>query len=132
MSELMLVKRDAIRAIIVTPENEVLLLRIHSDHKERCWWITPGGGRKPGEAVEDALKRELQEELSLNEYALGPLLWRRQHTFNWAGKRIRQSERYYIVHADRFEPRMSDPDEAKVLDRFRWWPLPSWRIPVSR
>jgi 8-oxo-dGTP pyrophosphatase MutT (NUDIX family) len=73
MSELMLVKRDAIRAIIVTPENEVLLLRIHSDHKERFWWVTPGGGRKP-EAVEDALKRELQEELSLNEYARSPAM----------------------------------------------------------
>jgi len=120
----MLVERDAIRAIILTPENEVLLLRIHSpDDKDRFWWITPGGGRELGEAVEDALKRELQEEVGLDEYTVGPLVWRRQHTFNWAGKRIRQSERYYIVHADRFEPRMSDPEEAKVLDRFRWWPV---------
>jgi len=120
----MLVERDAIRAIILTPENEVLLLRIHLPHdKERFWWITPGGGRELGEAVEDALKRELQEELGLNDYAVGPLVWRRQHTFNWAGKRIRQSERYHIVHTDRFEPLMSDPDEVKVLDCFRWWPV---------
>ena len=120
----MLVERDAIRAIILTPGSEVLLLRIHlPDDMERFWWITPGGGRELHEAVEDALKRELQEELGLKEYAVGPLVWRRQHTFNWAGKRIRQSERYYIVHADRFEPIMSDPEEAKVLDRFRWWPV---------
>jgi len=119
----MLVERDAVRAIILTPENETLLLRIHlPDDKERFWWITPGGGRELGETVEDALKRELNEELGLNKYAVGPLVWRRQHTFNWAGKRIRQSERYYIVYADRFEPLMSDPVEAKVLDCFRWWP----------
>lgn len=120
----MIVERDAVRAIILTPENEVLLLRIHSpDDEKRFWWIAPGGGREPGEAVEEALKRELQEELCLNEYTVGPLVWRRQHTFNWAGKRVRQTERYYIVHADRFEPRMSDPVEAKLLDRFRWWPV---------
>lgn len=71
-NEVTLVERDAIRAIILTPENEVLLLRIHPpDDEERFWWITPGGGREPGEAVEDALKRELQEELCLKEYVLG-------------------------------------------------------------
>lgn len=120
----MLIERDAIRAIILTPENEVLLLRIHlPEDKERFWWITPGGGRELGETVDEALKRELQEELGLNKYAVGPLVWRRQHTFNWAGKRICQTERYYIVHADRFEPLMSDPVEVKVLGRFRWWPV---------
>jgi hypothetical protein len=25
--------------------------------------------------------------------------------------------------ADRFEPHMSDATEAKVLDRFHWWPV---------
>jgi len=120
----MLIEREAIRAIILTPENEVLLLRIHlPDSKERFWWITPGGGLEPGESVEAGLKRELREELGLDDYEVGPLVWRRQHTFNWGSKRIRQNERYYIVHADHFEPRMSDPNEAKVLDRFRWWPV---------
>ena len=119
----MLIEREAIRAIILTPEKEVLLLRIHPpDSREWFWWITPGGGLESGESVEAGLKRELREELGLDDYQVGPLVWRRQHTFNWAGKRIRQSERYYVVHADRFEPRMSDPDEAKVLDCFRWWP----------
>jgi 8-oxo-dGTP pyrophosphatase MutT (NUDIX family) len=123
MDEFMLVERDAVRAIILTPANEVLLLRIRPPDDQEPFWITPGGGRETGEAVEAALKRELQEELSLNEYRVGPLVWRRLHTFNWAGKRVRQNERYYIVHTDRFEPRMSDPLEAKLLDRFRWWPV---------
>jgi 8-oxo-dGTP pyrophosphatase MutT (NUDIX family) len=127
----MLIERDSVRAIILTPENEILLLRIRlPDDTERFWWITPGGGLEPGETVEDGLKRELQEELDLTEYVFGPLVWRREHTFNWSGKRIRQSERYFIVHADRFEPRMSDPEEVKVLDRFRWWPVAE--LPHSR
>jgi hypothetical protein len=51
------------------------------------------------------------------------LVWRQQHTFSWAGKRICQREQYYIVHTTRFDPRMSDAIEAKVLDRFHWWSL---------
>jgi len=50
-------------------------------------------------------------------------VWRRQHTFNWAKKRICQREQYHIVRVSRFQPRMSDAVEAKVLDRFQWWPM---------
>jgi len=52
---------------------------------------------------------------------MGPLVWRRQHTFDWAGKRICQREQYHVIHVARFEPRMSDAVEMQVLDCFRWW-----------
>jgi hypothetical protein len=42
-------------------------------------------------------------------------VWRRQHTFNWDGKRIRQSERYHIVRVERFEPKMSDVTEGRTI-----------------
>jgi 8-oxo-dGTP pyrophosphatase MutT (NUDIX family)/GNAT superfamily N-acetyltransferase len=117
-----IIERESIRAILLTSANEVLLLRIRPPDGRNSWWITPGGGLEPGETVEEGLKRELQEELGLDEFELGPLVWRRQHTFNWAGKRICQRERYYIVRIDRrFEPRMADAVEAQALDRFRWW-----------
>lgn len=50
-------------------------------------------------------------------------MWRREHTFNWADKRICQIEQYHIVDVDHFEPFMSDAVEAKSLDQFRWWPV---------
>ncbi|MEY4547053.1 MAG: hypothetical protein RL685_3248 [Pseudomonadota bacterium] len=76
-----------------------------------------------GETVESCLKRELEEELGLSQFEVGPLVWLRQHTFNWDGQRIRQSERYYVVQVGRFEPQMSDAIEAQVLQQFRWWPV---------
>lgn len=119
----MIIEREAIRAILLSPANEVLLLRIRLSDLTECFWITPGGGLEPAETIEEGLGRELREELGLSEFVLGPLVWRRQHTFSWAGKRFCQREQYYIVHVDRFEPQMSDPAESAVLDRFRWWPL---------
>ena len=114
--------REAIRAILITPTAEVLLMRIRPPDRDECFWIAPGGGMEPGETVESCLKRELEEELGLLQFAFGPLVWRRQHTFNWDGQRVRQSERYYIVQTDRFEPKMSDAIEARALQQFRWWP----------
>ena len=118
----MIIEREAVRAILLTKENEVLLLRIKPPQGGDYFWITPGGGLENGETTEAALKRELREELGRKDFVIGPLVWRRQHTFDWGGARICQRERYYVVETDRFEPRMSDAVEAATLSRFSWWP----------
>ena len=117
----MIIHRQSVRAIVLTRAHEVLLMRIHPPDSDERFWIAPGGGLLEGESTEQALRRELKEELGLITFAVGPLLWRRQHTFNWDGRRICQREHYYVVEVDRFEPRMSDPTEMKTLDQFRWW-----------
>lgn len=118
-----IVERYAMRAIMLTPEREILLMRIHPPDDRISFWITPGGGLLPGEDPEEGLRRELREELGLDAFDLGPLVWRRQHTFNWGARRICQREAYHVVRVPRFEPRMSDAVEAQFLERFRWWQM---------
>lgn len=118
-----IIHRHAIRAILLTPEKEVLLIRIRHPERKDWFWICPGGGMETGETPETALQRELQEELGLQLFEIGPLVWRRQHTFNWNGKRICQLEQYHVVDVPRFEPMMSDAQEMMTLDRFHWWPV---------
>lgn len=119
----MVIERHAIRALLLTPEREILLMRIRPPGAKDGFWVAPGGGLEAGETIETGLRRELLEEVGLAQFQLGPLVWRRQHTFNWGGKRYCQREHYHIVDVARFEPRMSDPVEAKVMDCFRWWPV---------
>jgi 8-oxo-dGTP pyrophosphatase MutT (NUDIX family) len=128
----MIVHRQAARAILLTPTHHILLLRIRPPQGGDSFWILPGGGINAGETVEEALRRELQEEVGLAHCAIGPLVWKRQHTFNWGDQRICQREEYYIVHVKNFEPRMSDLTELKVLDRFRWWPAAELAHTVER
>src|SRR5947208_434147 len=98
-------------------------MRIRPPQGGSWFWIAPGGGLEPGEMLETGLRRELKEELGLEDFVIGPLVWRRQHTFNWGGRRICQHEEFHIVRVDRFEPSMSDEVEMQVLDRFHWWPV---------
>jgi len=116
-----IIQRNAVRAIVLTPELKVLLMRIRAPQGGDWFWITPGGGLEAGETEEAGLRRELKEELGLERFEVGPLVWRRQHTFDWGEQRVCQREQYRIVHVAEFEPAMSDEVEAKVLDSFRWW-----------
>ena len=107
-------------------------MRIQPPEGGEGFWITPGGGLEPGESAEAGLRRELREELGLEHFDVGPMVWRRQHTFSWAEERIRQQEQYHIIHVTRFEPRMSDATEAKALDRFQWWSVAELRSAPER
>jgi hypothetical protein len=70
--------------------------------------------------------------LGLREFEIGPLLARREHTFNWLGRRIHQREQIYLVQTERFEPLMTDAVEARVTAGFRWWTLTELRETKER
>jgi len=121
-----LVKRKSCRAVILSQENKILLIKI--ENPEGSWegWITPGGGVDDGEDEISALQRELYEELGVNNLVIGVKIWMRFHSFPWKGDTIEQHEVFYLVHANCFNPKPSlhpDMPEFNDLKEFRWWAI---------
>jgi len=108
--------RQAVRAIVVDPGRRVLLL--HYANEFDSWWIPPGGGIDPGESDEQALRRELREELGLEEFEIGPLLWESSRYFTLDAAFCGQNNRNYLVRVPVMEARaISEADDA------RWFTL---------
>ena len=51
----MITQRRAIHAILLTQENETLLLRVCEPETGEWFWSTPGGVLEPGETIEEGL-----------------------------------------------------------------------------
>jgi ADP-ribose pyrophosphatase YjhB (NUDIX family) len=115
--------RPAVRAIIVDPDDQILLVRF--DFEGRAVWACPGGGIENGEADAAAIRRELDEEVGLTSFELGPCVWTREHVIPiFGGRWDGQQERFYVVRAPAFEPRPRfSPEQLadEYLVDMRWW-----------
>jgi len=108
--------REAVRAVVVAPDGRTLMLHYATEYEE--WWIPPGGGIDPGETDEQALRRELREELGFEGFELGPLLFESERRFLLEYGYGGQRNRLYLVRAPLFEARVVS--EARDA---RWFTL---------
>jgi double-stranded uracil-DNA glycosylase len=109
-------ERESVRAVVIDEQGRVLLLRYGDEYGH--WWVTPGGGREREESDSQTLRRELEEEIGLAKFELGPLLWELTGwTLDEPGFGSFLS-RVYVVRVDRFEPpHLTEADEV------RWFSL---------
>ena len=114
------VDRPAVRALVLDQDDQALLVQFR-DENGQVWWATPGGGIDEGEDVESALRRELAEELGLDDFELGPEIWTREHTFAWRGRIHRQRERMWLVEVSAHEPAPQVDLAAELVADVRWW-----------
>jgi 8-oxo-dGTP pyrophosphatase MutT (NUDIX family) len=82
------------------------------------WWIPPGGGVDAGESDEEALRRELREELGFEDFEIGQLLFESERWFLLEYGFGGQRNRVYLVRVPYFEARVVS--EARDA---RWFTL---------
>ena len=61
-------------AVIRNAQNDILISRRHADAHQGGLWEFPGGKVRRGESLQQALGRELREELGIEIGAIRPLL----------------------------------------------------------
>jgi 8-oxo-dGTP pyrophosphatase MutT (NUDIX family) len=124
--------RDTARALVLDPRDRLLLIQYEAVRDVdplrpglRAFWFTPGGGLEPGESHEEALRRELDEEIGRSDAPVGPWVGRRETPFLLFKKQRFVRERYYLIRLpdDRIDTaRLAETEDNPVLG-VRWWPL---------
>lgn len=121
--------RPAVRALVLDPDDRILLVRFAFPWVDYPVWAPPGGGLEPDEAPEQGIRRELSEEVGLEAPALGPVVWVREAYWEQAsllGPYEGQRELIYLVRAPAFEPSPRLDEEAlrrELVTGMRWWTL---------
>jgi TDG/mug DNA glycosylase family protein len=121
------VVRPAVRAILLDRRDRVFLHRFVRPGDPDVW-IAPGGGLEQRESRADALRRELTEELRLDDVEIGPWVWRRRHVWFWSalGRIYDTREEFAIVRvANVRSVRPTAHDAATwgpdAREEHRWW-----------
>jgi ADP-ribose pyrophosphatase YjhB (NUDIX family) len=115
--------RQGIRAVVLDDGDRILL--VHFDFSDWTGWAAPGGGVEPDESLEEAIRRELREEVGLVDIELGPIIWERTHRFPFA-EFSGQFERFFMVRTSATEITPLFSKEELLAERVtesRWWTL---------
>ncbi len=102
-----------VAAALILRGEEVLICQRRPDQPMALKWEFPGGKIESGETPEQALARELDEELGIDA-DIGPLVTHTRHTYRSGGAVDLQ---FFAVHAFRGEV------TNRIFHDVRWIPL---------
>jgi 8-oxo-dGTP diphosphatase len=102
-----------VSAALIMRGGEVLICQRAAGHPMEFKWEFPGGKIEPGESAEQALVRELEEELGIHA-EIGAPITRILHNYRNGGAVDLQ---FFAVH--QFEGELTN----RIFNDFRWVPL---------
>ncbi len=102
-----------VAAALIIQGGEVLICQRRPDQPMALKWEFPGGKMEAGETAEQALKRELAEELSIDA-TIGPRVSHIRHTYRSGGAVDLQ---FFVVRE------YSGELKNNIFNHFRWCPL---------
>ena len=126
--------RRAARLLVIDEHDRVLLFRFTFGPRSP-FWGTPGGECDPGEAFEDAARRELSEETGLSADP-GPVIGERRNDFvTPSGEWVTADERYFRIRVPACEIATHGHTELerKIMRDHRWFArdeLAAWPEPI--
>jgi 8-oxo-dGTP diphosphatase len=103
---------------IIIRENKVLLMHRFARREE--YWVFPGGGVAENETIEQAMVREVQEELSLKVVAYH-LLFEVFNPFTM-GKFPPRQEYYYLVTDFEGEATLGGEEAQRMNEKDQYYP----------
>jgi double-stranded uracil-DNA glycosylase len=119
--------RPAARAILLDRRNRIFLHRFTRPDDPGVWF-TPGGAIERGESPQAALRRELREELRLDELELGPWVWKRRHIWFWPAQDavLDTREEFALVRVPRVRALRPTAHDSLFFgpgarEEHRWW-----------
>ncbi len=118
-------QRVSARVIVIDELSRILLVSSRDPDGGLTVWYTPGGEVEPGEALEQAARREMQEELHLRVGHLEGPVWERRFPHTFVGRYIDAHEWFFVTRV-----RTSDILDARetgagseYFTGWRWWSL---------
>ncbi len=102
--------RKRVAAIIIKDDKILLLRRIKNG---REYYVFPGGGVEEGEDLENAIIREIEEELSL-KIKLEKLLFQINNLGN--------DEFYFLVKEFSGKPKLGGPEKERMNENNQYYP----------
>jgi 8-oxo-dGTP diphosphatase len=102
-----------VAAALIVRGGEVLICQRRPDQPMALQWEFPGGKIEAGESAEQALARELDEELGI-EATIGPRVTRIRHNYRHGGAVDLQ---FFVVHE------FTGELENRIFQQLRWTKL---------
>lgn len=99
---------------VILKDNEVLL--IHRIREGKEYWVLPGGGVEKNETAEEALNREMSEELKIKLKA---------KTFLFKLEDIGRFEHYFLITDYEGSPKIGGPELERMNEQNQY--ILEWR-----